>query len=519
MNNTDLFAVTQADSNELKTVTTEQVAERVAEIVSTDQVQELISDLAMGKQILAQKLNDKGAGVTTNDTLIQMAAKIDPLDVVGAKEYAVQRPVICGYTYQPPSFAGSPCGRLNKVVQISPSTVVIGKLNTSNGVDSEIVIPFTYATNTTAAYTGVTISNNNNYLAIALRQSSANVLQVYSVDWQTNTATLKYEHTYTNTSNGHIYGLYVSNDGSRSFCFIASTSSTSGRYYVYYDHTQDVESNGNISISNIDTDGGYWDEENNLIYFTGYYSQTNSKWGLGVSTINITDTGASVSAPTAIISNPSDIYHSSKVVIIKDLDLCVCHYAIGSNSNYTSLSNNRRYALRSFRMSTGELLNTYEYYPTYNLADYAKEVSVALDPAIWYDNGKYYISTSTGVYASVNASGQFIGEPNNPSQEPNKIELLYLCANTSSDKTAGCIYYVNDTPIFIKGSGAFGSFNTGHKNTVTFYPMTIYNPCVVGIQYSRNTNSIMFYRKFNVNEYDAGAYAIDDTSAVLDLTK
>lgn len=89
VNDTDKLALAQSGKQELVTATVGQVAQKVANIVSTDQVTEIVTDLGMGKQVLAQKLNDKGLDVTAADTLTTMANKVDTLDVVGAKEYVL----------------------------------------------------------------------------------------------------------------------------------------------------------------------------------------------------------------------------------------------------------------------------------------------------------------------------------------------------------------------------------------------------------------------------------------------
>lgn len=89
VNDTDKLALAQSGKQELVTATVGQVAQKVANIVSTDQVTEIVTDLGMGKQIMAQKLQDKGLDVTAADTLTAMANKVDTLDVVGAKEYEI----------------------------------------------------------------------------------------------------------------------------------------------------------------------------------------------------------------------------------------------------------------------------------------------------------------------------------------------------------------------------------------------------------------------------------------------
>ena len=153
VNDTDKLALAQSDKQELVTATVGQVAQKVANIVSTDQVTEIVADLGMGKQIMAQKLQDKGLDVTASDTLTAMANKVDSLDVVGAKEYQQAIPCKATYASPIPTIHAVFCGSLNKFIQIDVTGGVlsIGKMNNSKTIDVEMTITDTRITKFTTS--------------------------------------------------------------------------------------------------------------------------------------------------------------------------------------------------------------------------------------------------------------------------------------------------------------------------------------------------------------------------------
>ena len=164
VNDNDKLALAQSDKQELVTATVGQVAQKVANIVSTDQVTEIVTDLGMGKQIIAQKLQDKGLDVTASDTLTAMANKVDALDVVGAKEYQQAIPCKAVYASTKSTIDAVLCGSLNKfiTIDVTGGVLSIGKMNNLQTIDVEMTITDTRITKfTTSQRPSVGTSNNH----------------------------------------------------------------------------------------------------------------------------------------------------------------------------------------------------------------------------------------------------------------------------------------------------------------------------------------------------------------------
>lgn len=82
----DLFAVSQAGAPELKKATVAQVAEPIADVLSTGALAELEYATSQGKNAVAQALTNKGVATTASETLIQMADKVNGLNIAGDVE-------------------------------------------------------------------------------------------------------------------------------------------------------------------------------------------------------------------------------------------------------------------------------------------------------------------------------------------------------------------------------------------------------------------------------------------------
>lgn len=81
VNETDLVAVGQSGASELKKATVRQLADPIAATLSTGALAELEYATSQGKNAIATALTNKGVQSTAADTLIQMADKVNNLEV------------------------------------------------------------------------------------------------------------------------------------------------------------------------------------------------------------------------------------------------------------------------------------------------------------------------------------------------------------------------------------------------------------------------------------------------------
>lgn len=85
VNASDLVAVAQSDKTELQATTVSDLANAVGELNSTGALAELSLATSIGKNLLAQRLNEKGVqNITPNNTLIEMADAVDKLAITNA---------------------------------------------------------------------------------------------------------------------------------------------------------------------------------------------------------------------------------------------------------------------------------------------------------------------------------------------------------------------------------------------------------------------------------------------------
>lgn len=85
VNASDLVAVAQSDKTELQKTTVSDLASAVGELNSTGALAELSLATSIGKNLLAQRLNEKGVeNITPNSTLVEMADAVDKLAITNA---------------------------------------------------------------------------------------------------------------------------------------------------------------------------------------------------------------------------------------------------------------------------------------------------------------------------------------------------------------------------------------------------------------------------------------------------
>lgn len=509
VNDTDKLALAQSDKQELVTATVGQVAQKVANIVSTDQVTEIVTDLGMGKQIMAQKLQDKGLDVTASDTLTAMANKVDTLDVVGAKEYQQAIPCKAVYSSSRSTIKAILCGSLNKFIQIDVTGGVlsIGKMNNSKTIDVEMTITDTRLTKFPNPPV-IGTSNNHQYIALAIAGGSVKTLIVYRLNWTQKTIEFVYEHTYTSNITDNTNSVYITDDGEKVFVF---TDSSYYDYQVYYDHTSDTEKyTGRVNTDNIDTEGGYLDEENSRFLFPGYYQSVNNRWGLASVSYTISETGVTFGSPVAIVVNPtssSDVNTGSLSIIVKDMDLLITNGRAGSSDTYYS-----DFKLKVFKISTGELLNTL-IYNRFQLTTSTYDSGTSFKA--WKDNNKLYVGTGVGLLVSVSADGTITDEIGTPDING---KIRPMCTfNVNNNYNIGIPgYNVNGDFIDILPAYSYNGF-TSSSWTTTLYPSIIYKKCVIGNWYKRNNQQVLQKITWSDADYEAGAYDIDNTKAEVEI--
>lgn len=531
VNNTDQFAVAQEGADELKTVTTTQVAERVAGIVSTDQLQEFISDTALGKQVLAQSLANKGVETSATDTLAQMAAKIDPLDVVGATEYLrPPRTIIENGVY--------PVGSGNYAVYLPYHNVVLSWDNTGsiftttrvqNG-ESEVLSSITV--NWPAGVSGdprCMWSANEKYVAIAripgyiivLSMSDGGILS------QANDA-IKTSFEVSNLNVG--YGcLCVSNDGKYAVFGSHSSSGASYRRYDLINVLEETASPLTVDSDIRDEMPCFLLEDNTLLsfYITG---KTLYSFYLDKENLTLSQTGGITGV------NLSDITFAFEDGIVFQLlrnSSTKKYYDTTINESGTLSVLNAR-TLETIKSITVSKLGIFGSKPT--SATYGLTT-------IYTTNVKHqFYKEESGKYIILTAGfGKFSYDPVSQELLPSTTTKTYY----KGDLVNSLGVYVTYGNAVENGNNLQTALDIGEQSIYSISPYSSgYNEpneigrglCVrppsqykytlgnaedviVGIVYKRNGQEIIYRINYiEPEEEAAGAYAIKSTEAVLDIT-
>lgn len=521
VNNTDRFAVAQEGSDELKTVTTEQVAERVAGIVSTDQLQEFISDTALGKQVLAQALVNKGVDTSATDTLAQMAAKIDPLDVAGAQEYLcapfftiaynsdVASPDTVGQTYA--------LNYKNLIITFNLTSKTITTRKLEGPSTGWTVLAQVSDTDLLGSFAMFTTNKDQSSVAIAT-YASGTPMKVIVYDVTDDGALTKkgtVQTSYT-THNGTYGALYLTPQADKIFIHEGSSSSSSINMYEVESGAQESFS-VSPNTSSLFANGNFFTmpDENTLVCL-GRGSYQNQVY---VGTID-----SSTKTISAVTRNLITGDHASYGILpLPQHDTIVVWQALDSDR--------RKHYLTILKLSTGEELGSAQTFSVYlghggpNSYSSLSFYSYGNALCFRFSNGKYTIFGGYSGVCEFNPTTKelnFIGDTTGNTEGfkfTNALAFDLTSTNYNLYVTSANSTYLADDDRIISGYKGYLTMAT-----VWSSPMQVYKknaPAVLGFVYRRNNKEFLLLpsnNKISMDEYAAGAYAIKSTEAVLDIT-
>lgn len=230
VNSADKVALAQENQTELVTTTVGDLANAVGELNQAGALAELSLATSIGKNLLAQRLNEKGVECAPTDTLVSMADKVNNLVIDGQKTNVIS-PVITSLTDNGSTnreicmqYVGTKENELGSLVILDQTTNTInlvpnGAYASLDAAIASAVVRLDVPANTGRKRT-LAISQNEKYV---ITDIDTNRLNVYEVNAQAGTLTLKHEITtknavYAATSTDYAeYNQYltVSNDGDR----------------------------------------------------------------------------------------------------------------------------------------------------------------------------------------------------------------------------------------------------------------------------------------------------------------
>lgn len=527
VNDTDLIAVAQSDANELKTATVTQVATKVANIVSTDQLTEFITDVGLGKQVLAQKLNDKGAGVTASDTLVQMAAKIDPLDVVGAKEYLIGEVSFYRNLFSSTTVVVCPIGtHSNKALQITSGRAAIievaddGTLtelahveDTRFSTSRQVSMVRTNASGTTAIYmtaestsTGVAIILDINLTTPNLTiRGSIEELQVPSISSTNNLC-------------------YISEDGTK--CLLMQQRSNDTGLFNWLDLTA-------LTVTVVDTSFPVrlgFNACSATVYEIGtdlfMFCTNSSLYDAYPITLDFTTHTVTVGTGYDFTSTITGYTNVGMAILPEEKLLFKTKY---KNINTAAgVLVNTDILVQCFNLETNSLLDEIVLrlvHIPYGSGNYADVTRKPVPFVISVSDNSIVLS---GSYMSIltfdKTTDKF--DTTKLSHIVNNVYVAQATVMTTTGYETYVVYYpsvylVNDVAKQVRlFTTSVTSYTTSFLHSVRNYTLPYVSNVCFGNLYKRNAHRIIQIMNIWDQElYEAGAYAVDSTSAVLDLTK
>ena len=244
VNSSDKVALAQEDKTELVTTTVADLANAVGELNQAGALAELSLATSIGKNLLAQRLNEKGVECAPTDTLVSMADKVNSLVIDGQKTALIGKLITAlettnnskKYTFQ---YCNAKKGQMGDVIILDQAANTLsyvrnGDYNTIDAAilaaTSTITLP---AASSSSRMRALGISQNERFL---ITDIDDNKLHIYEINKVAGTLTLKHDITTTATiltgtyqnSFGSLQSLSVTNDGDKYVFWNAQSGTTIG---------------------------------------------------------------------------------------------------------------------------------------------------------------------------------------------------------------------------------------------------------------------------------------------------
>lgn len=239
VNASDKVALAQEDKTELVATTVSDLANAVGELNQAGALSELSLATSIGKNLLAQRLNEKGVECAPTDTLVSMADKVNSLVIDGQKTALIGKLITAventnnskTYTFQ---YCNAKKGQMGDVIILDQAANTLSYVRNGdyNTVDAAILAATSTITLPAASSTyrirALGISQNERFL---ITDIDDNKLHIYEIDKVAGTLTLKHDITTTATvaaRGTQEQSLSTTNDGDKYVFWNAQSGTTIG---------------------------------------------------------------------------------------------------------------------------------------------------------------------------------------------------------------------------------------------------------------------------------------------------
>lgn len=239
VNSADKVALAQENQTELVTTTVGDLANAVGELNQAGALAELSLATSIGKNLLAQRLNEKGVECAPTDTLVSMADKVNSLVIDGQKTALIGKLITSvqntynskRYTFQ---YCNATKGQMGDVIILDQAANTLSYVRNGdyNTVDAAILAATSTinlpAASSTSRMRALGISQNEKFL---ITDIDDNKLHIYEIDKVAGTLTLKHDITTTATvaaQDTQGQSLSTTNDGDKYVFWNAQAGTTIG---------------------------------------------------------------------------------------------------------------------------------------------------------------------------------------------------------------------------------------------------------------------------------------------------
>lgn len=239
VNSADKVALAQENQAELVTTTVGDLANAVGELNQAGALAELSLATSIGKNLLAQRLNEKGVECAPTDTLVSMADKVNSLVIDGQKTALIGKLITAvektnnskKYTFQ---YCNAKKGQMGDVIILDQAANTLSYVRNGdyNTVDAAILAATATinlpAATSTSRMRALGISQNERFL---ITDIDDNKLHIYEIDKVAGTLTLKHDITTTATvaaKGTQEQSLSTTNDGDKYVFWNAQGGTTIG---------------------------------------------------------------------------------------------------------------------------------------------------------------------------------------------------------------------------------------------------------------------------------------------------
>lgn len=239
VNSADKVALAQENQAELVTTTVGDLANAVGELNQAGALAELALATSIGKNLLAQRLNEKGVECAPTDTLVSMADKVNSLVIDGQKTALIGKLITAvertnnskRYTFQ---YCNAKKGQMGDVIILDQAANTLSYVRNGdyNTVDAAILAATSTinlpAATSTSRMRALGISQNEKFL---ITDIDDNKLHIYEIDKVAGTLTLKHDITTTATvaaQDTQSQSLSTTNDGDKYVFWNAQAGTTIG---------------------------------------------------------------------------------------------------------------------------------------------------------------------------------------------------------------------------------------------------------------------------------------------------